>query len=347
MIRAGIIGASGYTGQELMRLLSFHPETELTLASSRSLAGTPVSQAYGNLAGNKDLLFTNTSASEAARSCDVLFLALPHGVASQHIDEDILQKSVVIDLGADYRLNDQAVYEQWYRTEHGSPELLKEAVYGLPELHRKRIQEARLIANPGCYTTCSILTLAPLISDRLIDPSTLVIDAKSGVSGAGRTAKTAMMFCECNESVKAYGIATHRHTPEIEQELSGLGEEKITITFTPHLIPMNRGILVTAYAQPREGVSGDTLLASVREFYQGEPFVRVLPEGSFPETRWVKGTNFCDIGITLDQRTGRTVIVGAVDNLIKGASGQAVQNMNIRFSLKETLGLESSGIFPS
>ncbi len=346
MIQAGIIGASGYTGQELMRILSSHEAVEITVATSRSLAGTPVGDTYGSLRGVVDLAFEDISIEEAALRCDVLFIALPHGVASHRINQEILSNTVIIDLGADYRLSDLQLYEQWYACEHGSPELLNQAVYGLSELHRQRIAGASIIANPGCYTTSAILTTAPLFSGGIIDPASLIIDAKSGVSGGGRSAKTAMLFCECDENLKAYGIASHRHTPEIEQELSILAGSPVKLTFTPHLIPMNRGILTTCYAQLAKDVSRDEVIEHYREFYRDAPWVRILPKGSFPETRWVKGSNFCDIGIAFDERTRRVIAVGAIDNLVKGASGQAVQNMNIRFGLSETAGMQTGSLFP-
>ncbi len=341
MIQAGIIGASGYTGAELARILSGHPEVELSLITSRSLNGTPISAEYGNLRGICDLTFTDIPLKEAANMCDVLFIALPHGVASRQVTREIIERTVIIDLGADFRLKDQKTYETWYRTAHGSPDLLASAVYGLSELHAERIASAQLIANPGCYTTCSILCLAPLVSAGAVDPDTIIVDAKSGVSGAGRTAQISSIFGECNESVKAYGITTHRHTPEIEEQLTLLGGTPAAVSFTPHLIPMNRGILVTAYVRPH-GKASDAQVRDLYEaFYAGKPFIRILPKGRFPETRWVKGSNFLDIGIAVDERTGLIIVIGALDNLVKGASGQAVQNMNIRFSLPEAMGLEN------
>jgi len=347
MIQAGIIGASGYTGGELIRLLSLHPYVQLETITSRSLAGTAAPEVYGSLRGVCDLEFTSSSVRETAAACDVIFLALPHGVASREITESVLQDTVVIDLGADFRLHDPEIYQQWYRTDHGSPHLLPQAVYGLPELHRAQIASAQLIANPGCYTTASILSLAPLFSRKLIHPASVIIDAKSGVSGAGRTAKTGLMFCECDENFKAYGVASHRHTPEIEQELSLAYGESVQLTFTPHLVPMNRGILTTSYAQPTGGASMEEVRSWYEEFYRDAPFVRILPEGVFPETRWVKGSNYCDIGIAQDSRTRRLIVVAAIDNLVKGASGQAVENMNIRFGLEETVGLTQGTVFPA
>ncbi len=351
MIQAGIIGASGYTGQELYRILSSHPETAIKVITSRTYAGQPLGSVYGNLystgTGMKNTVFSSLTIDEAAEECDVLFIALPHGLASHQITPEILEKTNIIDLGADYRLKSQSTYETWYKTEHGSPELLPEAVYGLCEWFRKELQQAKLVANPGCYTTCSILTLAPLVTAGLIDPATIIIDAKSGISGAGRAAKTGSLYAETNESVKAYGVASHRHTPEIEEQLSTLSGSDITLSFTPHLIPMNRGILITAYASPEPGTTEKEIADAYQRAYGEEYFIRLLPEGIFPETRWVKGSNFCDIGFLLDARTNRLIMGGAIDNLVKGAAGQAVQNMNIMFGLREQAGIDSLPIFPA
>ena len=357
MIKAGIIGASGYTGQELYRILSSHPEVTIEVITSRTYAGKTPGSVYGNLYGtsphsngNADLsktVFSSSSITEAAEKCDVLFLALPHGLASHQVTPDLLTKTQIIDLGADYRLKSLSTYETWYKTEHGSPDLLPEAVYGLCELFRENIKHTRIIANPGCYTTCSILTLAPLLKAGLINPAAIIIDAKSGVSGAGRAAKTGTLYAECNESVKAYGVASHRRTPEIEEQLSILAGSDITLTFTPHLIPMNRGILVTAYASPKPGITEQDIAGAYHKAYDNEYFIRLLPNGVFPETRWVKGSNFCDIGFKLDSRTNRLIMGGAIDNLVKGASGQAVQNMNIMFGLPEQTGIDAIPLFPA
>ena len=346
MIQVGIIGATGYTGQELIRLLHNHPETEISVLTSQSYDGKPFSSIYGNALQYMDKTCENLTIEEAAERCDVLFVALPHGIASHQVSDSLLATCKVIDLGADYRLKDQGVYEQWYKTGHGSPELLGEAVYGLCELYREEIAGARLIANPGCYTTCSILSLTPLVSDGLIDTGSIIIDAKSGVSGAGRKASTATLYGEVNESIKAYGVASHRHTPEIEEQLSRAAGTPVTLSFTPHLVPMNRGILVTAYASLKEGVTLEMIETSYRAHYGNERFIRLLQPGTFPETRWVKGSNICDIGFTVDQRTGRVIVSGAIDNLVKGASGQAVQNMNIICGLPEETGLDLIPGFP-
>jgi len=351
MITAGVIGATGYAGAELVRLLCDHPQVERVLSGSHSYVGSRFSQVFPNLRKLYDSECLESDVAAFAKKCDVLFLALPHGIASQQVNTAVLESCVVIDLGADFRLSDPAVYEQWYKTKHGSPKLISQAVYGLCELHRQAIKGARLIANPGCYTTCSILTAAPLLSESLIDRNSLIIDAKSGVSGAGRGESLGSLFCECDESIKPYGVATHRHTPEIEEQLSlaasrGTSPTGIVVSFTPHLIPMNRGILTTIYANLKPGVASGDIDEAYQKYYSKEPFIRLLGKGVFPETRWVKGSNFCDIGYTIDERTKRIVTCGALDNLVKGAAGQAVQNMNIVFGLQEGAGLSAAPAFP-
>lgn len=339
MIRAAIIGATGYAGAQLARLLYMHPEVQVVRYGSRSQEGKPYASIYGAFrdlvtepCGEEDL-------SEIAEEADVIFTATPQGYLASVISEEILEKAKVIDLSADFRFHDTDVYEAWYKIEHQGKQFVPEAVYGLCELHRSEIPGARLVANPGCYTTCSILSLFPLVKDGLIKPETIVIDAKSGTSGAGRGAKVDNLFCEVNENVKAYGVATHRHTPEIEQELTLAGAGEVTVSFTPHLIPMQRGILVTAYANIKEGVTEEDVAASYQAMYGAEPFVRLL--GSSPaQTRFVSGSNYCDIGWVVDKRVGRVVVMAALDNLIKGAAGQAVQNMNLMFGFPETMGLE-------
>ena len=336
MVKAAILGATGYAGAELVRLLSYHPDAAVVYPASHSYAGKKFSDIYPGMKGVADMTLREDDIAAAAEEADVIFLALPAGLASSLVNEEILGKAAVIDIGADYRLHDRGIYEKWYRTGHHSPQLLGEAVYGLPEIHRADIRGRRLIANPGCYTTCSILTLYPLLKNRLVDIRGIIIDAKSGTSGAGRGEKLASLFCEVNESIKPYGVASHRHTPEIEQELSEAAGESITLQFTPHLVPMNRGILATCYARLRDGVSA----ADVEEaysMYSGEPFIRII--STPPETRFVKGTNTVDISWRIDERTGNIIAMGAIDNLVKGAAGQAVQNMNIVFGLDETEGL--------
>ena len=262
------------------------------------------------------------------------------------VDDDILAETKIVDLSADFRLKDVKVYEQWYKITHASPQYLPEAVYGLCEINREDVKKARLVANPGCYTTCSILTAWPLVKEGLIDANTLIVDAKSGTSGAGRGAKTDNLFCEVNESIKAYGVATHRHTPEIEEQLSYAAGSPVTVSFTPHLVPMNRGILVTAYASLTRDVTWEEVRAAYEKYYGKEYFIRLLDKGVCPQTRWVEGSNFVDIGFQLDPRTKRVVMMGALDNLVKGAAGQAVQNMNLMFGLDETEGLRLVPVFP-
>ena len=276
----------------------------------------------------------------------MIFTATPQGFCASVINEEILAKVKVIDLSADFRIKDVAIYEKWYGIEHKSPEYIKEAVYGLCEINREDIKKARLVANPGCYTTCSILSLYPLVKEGLIDPSTIIIDAKSGTSGAGRGAKVDNLFCEVNENMKAYGVATHRHTPEIEEQLGYAAGQEIVLNFTPHLVPMNRGILVTAYASLKEKVSYETVKAAYDKYYEKEKFVRVLEKDVCPQTKWVEGSNYVDVNFKIDERTGRVIVMGALDNLVKGAAGQAVQNMNLVFGLDESTGLDLVPMFP-
>jgi N-acetyl-gamma-glutamyl-phosphate reductase len=346
MIQVGIVGATGYAGQELLRLLMQHPECEVKYITSRSYVDKRFSSVYGNFVKIVEDQCIEKEMIELAKEVDVLFIALPHGIASANINDELLSFTKVIDLGADFRLKDINVYDKWYKTEHKSSELLEEAVYGLCELNRVKVKEARLIANPGCYTTCSILSLTPLLKEGMIETDSIVIDAKSGVTGAGRGLDLGIHYAECNESIKAYKLAAHRHTPEIEQELSIAAGEEITLTFTPHLVPMNRGILVTAYAKLNDHYSYDDIKRVYEKYYNDEYFIRLLPEGVFPETKWVKGSNFCDINFVVDQRTNRIIVLGTIDNLVKGAAGQAVQNMNIAFGLQEKIGLDYIPMFP-
>ena len=276
----------------------------------------------------------------------MIFTATPQGLCASLINEEILSKTKIIDLSADFRLKDVKVYEEWYKIEHKAPQYIDEAVYGLCEINRDKVKDARIVANPGCYTTCSILTAYPLAKEGLIDMSTLIIDAKSGTSGAGRGAKLPNLYCEVNENIKAYGVATHRHTPEIEDQLSYASGEEVLLNFTPHLIPMNRGILVTAYATLKKDVSYEEVKAIYDSYYKNEKFVRVLDKDVCPETRWVEGSNYVDVNFKIDKRTNRIIMMGAMDNLVKGAAGQAVQNMNLMFGLKETEGLELVPMFP-
>lgn len=338
MLQCGIVGATGYAGSVLVSLLAAHPKVEITYLASHSYVGKRFSDIYPSLKGACDLVLQEENVEEASKHCSVLFLALPHGLASNKVTQEILGRCIIIDLGADYRLSDSAVYEAWYNTGHGSKGLLKQSVYGLCELHRSQIETANLIANPGCYTTCSILTLAPLLAEQLVDAASLIIDSASGVSGAGRSEKLDSLFCECNESYKAYGVTNHRHTVEIEQELSLIHGSPILVQFTPHLAPMNRGILSTCYANLKPGVTESHIAEAYHKHYGSEPFIRLMGS-SLPETRFVRSTNVCAIGWKVDPRTKRVIAIGAIDNLVKGASGQAVQNMNIRCNFEETLGL--------
>lgn len=341
MIKAGIIGATGYAGAELVRLLSAHPEVEITFLGSRSFDGQEFSSIFRDLAGVADEKCSNMSLKEMALGADVVFTATPQGFSSSEMDEEILENAKVIDLSGDFRLKDPAVFEKWYGIPQGAPQFLDEAVYGLCEIRRDEIKApgVRLVANPGCFTTCSILTAWPAAAEGLIDTGTLVIDGKSGVSGAGRGAKVQNLFCEVNESVKGYGLGNHRHTPEIEEQLSCAAGKPVTVSFTPYLVPMERGILISEYASMKPGVTGDDFAAAYEKYYGGEEFVRLLPEGVSPETRWVKGTNTIEIGFKTDPRTGRVILLGAIDNLVKGAAGQAVQNMNLLFGFPESMGL--------
>lgn len=343
MVKAAILGATGYAGAELVHILSGHSDTELVYLASHSYAGKKFSDIYPGMKGVCDQELREDDIKKAAENADVIFLSLPAGLASGIVTDEILEKSAVIDLGADFRLHDKETYETWYKTEHHSPSLLEKAVYGLPEIHREAIKGKRLIANPGCYTTCSIMTLYPLVKAGLVKTDGIVIDAKSGTSGAGRGEKLGSLFCEVNESIKAYGVTTHRHTPEIEQELSEAAGKNIVLQFTPHLVPMNRGILSVCYAKLEKDVTEEDV-RNAYSVYEGEPFVRLLD--TLPETRYVKGTNLVDISWRIDKRTGNIIAMGAIDNLVKGAAGQAVQNMNIVFGLEETEGLKRGASCP-
>lgn len=346
MLKVAIVGASGYTGVELLRILYGHPEVAVTCVTSEQSAGKRISDVFPSLRGRCELLLENLEPVRIAEKADFIFTALPHKAAMEVVPTFLRLEKRVVDLSADYRLQDAREYERWYEP-HMSPELLKKAVYGLPELRRARIAGANLVANPGCYPTSVILGLAPLLKKKLIDITTIIADSKSGVSGAGRSAKVDNLFCEVNDGFKAYGVGgAHRHIPEIEQELGHLAGQKVTISFTPHLVPMDRGILSTIYVSPVEIMTTAELVKLYEDFYHGEPFVRVLPPGSFPSTAHVRGANFCDIGLALDQRTGRVIVVSAIDNLVKGASGQAVQNMNLMCGLPENMGLELLPLFP-
>lgn len=352
MIKVGIIGATGYAGGELVRILAGHRDVKIMWYGSRSYIDQRYCQVYRNMFQIVEDVCRDDNLPELAEQVDVIFTATPQGFLAGILTEEILSKVKIVDLSADYRIKDVAVYEKWYGIEHKSPQFIPEAVYGLCEVNRNRITEkTRLVANPGCYTTCSILTAYPLVKEGLIDVDTLIIDAKSGTSGAGRGAKTANLFCEVNENMKAYGVASHRHTPEIEEQLGYAGNCSVTVSFTPHLVPMNRGILVTEYALLKKKADGslpgeEEIRAAYNKYFEKEKFVRVLDQGICPETKWVEGSNYVDVNFCIDKRTGRIIMMGALDNLVKGAAGQAVQNMNLLFGLPETEGLELVPCFP-
>ena len=346
MIKAGIIGATGYAGSELVRILLGHKEVEIKWFGSRSYIDKKYYEVYQNMFQIVEDTCLDDNIEALAEEVDVIFTATPQGYLASILTEDILSKVKIVDLSADYRIKDVATYEAWYKIEHKSPQFIEEAVYGLCEVNREDVKKARLVANPGCYTTCSILTVYPLAKEGLIDMSSIIVDAKSGTSGAGRGAKVDNLFCEVNENIKAYGVASHRHTPEIEEQLGYASGEKVLLNFTPHLVPMNRGILATAYANLKDGVTEDMVRAAYDKYYANEKFVRVLDAGVCPQTKWVEGSNYVDVNFVIDKRTNRVIMMGAIDNLVKGAAGQAVQNMNLMFGFKETEGLELVPMFP-
>lgn len=346
MVKIGIIGATGYAGGELVRLLLGHKEAEIIWYGSRSYIDKKYADVYRNMFQIVEDQCLDDNMEELADQVDVIFTATPQGFCASVLSENILSKAKVIDLSADFRMKDVDIYEKWYGIEHKSPQFIPEAVYGLCEVNREDIKKARLVANPGCYTTCSILTAYPLAKEGIIDMSTLIVDAKSGTSGAGRGAKLPNLYCEVNENIKAYGVATHRHTPEIEEQLGYASGEEVMINFTPHLVPMNRGILVTEYATIKKEVTYESVKAIYDKYYRDEKFVRVLDEDVCPETKWVEGSNYVDINFKIDPRTNRMIMMGAMDNLVKGAAGQAVQNMNLMFGIAESEGLELVPVFP-
>lgn len=340
MYRVGVLGATGYAGVEVCRLLSRHKGVELTFLGSHSYGGQKISDIYTNLRGILDKECEEINIDVIAEKCDLVFTALPHG-ASKEVIPALYEKGLtIIDLSGDFRYNDAKVYEQWYGQVHTAPELLDISVYGMPELYRDKIKSAKLVGNPGCYTTCSILGLAPAVASKAVDTKNIIIDAKSGVTGAGRGAKIPNLYCEVNETMKAYGVATHKHTSEIEQEISILAGEEVKLSFTPHLIPLNRGILSTMYANLNKDMTAEELCDIYKVFYKGERFVRVMPSGVLPEVKNVAGSNFIDIGVTVDKRLKRAIIVSCIDNLLKGAAGQAVQNMNIMLGFDEDTGID-------
>lgn len=351
MVKVGIIGATGYAGNELVRLLMGHKDVEIKWYGSRSYIDKKYAEVYQNMFEIVEDNCLDDNMEELASKVDVIFTATPQGFLAGVLTEEILSKVKIIDLSADFRIKDVRTYEKWYKIEHKSPQFIEEAVYGLCEINRDKVKGARLIANPGCYTTCSILTAYPLVKEGLIDPDTLIIDAKSGTSGAGRGAKLPNLFCEVNENMKAYGVTNHRHTPEIEEQLGYAAGKKIVVNFTPHLVPMNRGILATEYATLNKKADGtlptyEEVKAVYDKYYKNEKFVRVLEKDICPETKWVEGSNYVDVNFKIDERTGRIVMMGALDNLVKGAAGQAVQNMNLLFGFDEAEGLNLVPMFP-
>lgn len=348
MVKVGIIGATGYAGNELVRILLGHKDVEIVWLGSRSYIDQNYSDVYRNMFKLVDAKCMDDNMEQLANEVDVIFTATPQGLCASLVNDEILSKVKIIDLSADFRLKDVDIYEKWYKLEHKASQYIDEAVYGLCEINRDKVnKDTRIIANPGCYTTTSILTLYPLVKEGIINPDTIIIDAKSGTSGAGRGAKVANLFCEVNESMKAYGVGTHRHTPEIEEQLGyACGRDDLKLIFTPHLVPMNRGILVTAYANLAKDVSYEDVKAAYDKYYDKEYFVRVLPKDVCPETRWVEGSNFVDVGFKLEPRTNRIIAMGALDNLVKGAAGQAVQNMNLLFGFEENEGLKMAPMFP-
>jgi N-acetyl-gamma-glutamyl-phosphate reductase len=344
-IRVGIIGATGYTGVELLRLLLHHPQVEVTALTSQKYAGVPIDQVFPSLMKGLDLKCEGLSVEQISKKTDFIFTAVPHKTAMEIVPSFYRVDKKVVDLSADFRFADAATYEKWYQ-KHTAVDLLSESVYGLPELHREKIRNAKIVGNPGCYPTGALIGLIPLVKKGMISVENIVIDSKSGVTGAGRDVVLESLFCEVNEGVKAYKIFAHRHTPEIDQELSLLARKEIKVTFVPHLIPMDRGISSTLYVRLTKKMKTEELLDVFYDFYRGEPFVRIYPKGKFPNTKDARGSNFCDIGVAVSEADDRAVVVTAIDNLVKGASGEAVQNMNIMLGYPETMGLDIVPLFP-
>jgi N-acetyl-gamma-glutamyl-phosphate reductase len=345
MTKVAIIGASGYTGVELARILCNHPHITLTTVTSRQYEGQTLGRVFPNLIKKVNLVCENLSPEQLSSRADLFFTAVPHKTAMDIVPKLLIKGKKVIDLSADFRIRDVTVYEKWYQ-KHTAQQILAEAVYGLPELYRKEIKSSRLIANPGCYPTSIILGLAPLLKAGVIDPQSIIADSKSGTSGAGRSAQVGTLFCEVADGFRAYKVAEHRHTPEIEQEINRLGGCNVNISFTPHLLPISRGILSTVYARLTDRIETVKIKNLYDEMYNDEYFIRILPEDTFPATQFVRGSNYCDIGFKIDPRTGRIVVMSAIDNIVKGAAGQAVQNMNLMCGFPEMAGLEGAPFFP-
>lgn len=345
MVKVAVVGASGYTGLELLRFLAYHAGVQIVAATSREYEGQPLHAVFPALAGIIELRYSGPDPERIAAQADFIFTALPHRAAMEVMPTFMQAGRRVVDLSADFRFRERAVYEEWYQP-HSAPRLLAAAVYGLPELYREDIRAAQLVGNPGCYPSCVILGLAPLLQARLIDPETIIADCKSGVSGAGRGVSLTSLFCEVNEGFRAYKVAEHRHTPEIEQELSRVAGYPVQVTFTPHLVPMSRGILGTLYAHWQAPVADSEIYELYRQYYQGHPFIRLCEPGTFPNTAFVRGSNYCDLGFRVDYRTGRIIIISAIDNLTRGASGQAIHNMNLMLGFPETQGLAVVPLVP-
>lgn len=344
-MKASVIGATGYAGVELLRLLDGHPEAEIALITSESSTGEAIAGMYPHLAGRIEKNLTSMQDIEAiAAASDVIFIALPHGHAMKIGKKLRGSKTKIIDLGGDYRFKDYRVFEEWYKVKHEDPEA--QAVYGLTELFRDQVKDAQLLANPGCYTTCSILAMVPLLKYNLIEHQGIVVDAKSGTTGAGRSLKAGSLYCSVNESFKAYGVASHRHTPEIEQIYSQFADEPVVIQFTPHLLPMDRGIFATCYGQLKEGVTDTQIAEAYEAMYGKEFFIRLRGKGGCPELKNIRASNYVDMGWQVDRRTGRVIVMSCIDNLVKGAAGQAVQNMNVMFGIDEAAGLRALPIVP-
>lgn len=347
MIRVGIVGAAGYAGLGILQILSRHPEAKVVwISSEEAHSGKLLSEIRPSIKGTADLVCNGPDISELIPLCDVVFLALPNGIAMKLAPNILSFGKKVIDISADFRIKDIDEYAKWYKINHLCQDLVSEAVYGLPEIYKDKIKDASLIANPGCYPTASGLGAAPLVKNHLIKLDSIIVDAKSGVSGAGSALTDITHFPECNENVRAYGVASHRHNPEIDQTLSDLAGEKVITTFTPHLIPMNRGIHATIYGSLTSKKTTEELINIYEDFYDGEPFVRILEKGKFPATKYVSGSNYCDITVVVDERSNRAIVLSVIDNLVKGAAGQAVQNMNIMFGLDETTGLDTPPLYP-
>ncbi len=344
-IKVAVIGASGYAGLELVRILVRHPGCDLVALHSLEYPGRPFAEIFPALTGLVELSFIDAAPKEIATQAEVVFTAVPRQAAMGMIPALLAKDCKVVDLSADFRFKDAAVYEKWYQA-HTAKDLLREAVYGLPELHGYAVSQARLVGNPGCYPTCVILGLAPLVQNKLIALDSIIADCKSGVSGAGRAVSLATLHCEVNEGFRAYKVAEHRHNPEMEQELSLLAGEKVQVTFTPHLVPMSRGILGTLYARLLKPMTEVEILNFFQNFYDGQPFIRLLPKGSLPNTINVRGSNYCDIGVKVDAARGRVIVVSAIDNLHRGAAGQAVHNFNLMMGFPETLGLDLVPLIP-